>query len=695
MQAKMFLLSVALGCLAPAAFATPVLDNVAAGTAEVHSTASHVQINQQTPQVILNWHSFNIGAAESVHFQQPTHGIALNRVNPAQGASEIAGRLSATGKLIIVNPAGIHFHGTAQVDVAGLLATTGNISDKNFLTGNYHFEDNSGLGGSVTNAGKIKAAEHGFVAFMAPHVENTGHITAHVDQIALYSATKFTLKFGHNGLVHFAVDDHLIKEGVRENKFIMNNGHVLAPSSTAKSVLDNAIHVPEKDVARSVYVEDGKIIFSAQIETPQKVVMRTTSTSSSSTPTKEKERPQSAMSNHSDSDFEIITNPERPPRLDLTRSQPQDADWETVSSPHQGINAAHQLGANWEVIDSPRLSEAFPDDEAGLSPLNLTPRSLHDAGSLTPRPIDADWLTINSPRSVQESDTAKITTGQPINSPHLSRASSDDLSPRSPHEADDAHWMAVDPLSSSITYAEQDVPHPLSKSDLLSTKLLSMSINEMADYIVQNPDFLTDSMTMQRVDSPPSPALSINTQFDLLQTQNPTPLLSPVSASHSDSDYIEVSAANLSDGYDSDFDEFITPPQNKLYRISMLKSIYDAINNSTETQRVAASPRIYNHSDSLSSAHLSSFLLMNDAPAINVKSTAIIPQQLAPQNGAIRTAVVSAAKSMAVPLVTAYEIAKYKFDASYLFYKREKNRICPEAFLSDCKIHMPEIIIIR
>jgi filamentous hemagglutinin family protein len=552
MQAKIFLLSMALGSFIPAAFANPVLDNVAAGTAEVHSTASHVQITQQTPQAVLNWHSFNIGAAESVHFQQPANGIALNRVHPAQGASEIAGRLSATGRLIIVNPAGIHFHGTAQVDVAGLLVTTGNISNKNFLAGNYRFEDNSGLGGSVTNAGKINASEHGFVAFMAPHIENSGHITAHLDQVALYSTTKFTLKFGQNGLVHFAVADHLVKEGVREKKFIANNnGRVLVPASTAKSVLDNAIHVPEQDVARSVYVENGKIIFSAQIETPQKVIAKTTSTttSSSSTATTEKERPQSAMSNHSDSDFEIITNPERPPRLDLAISQPDDADWEIVDSPHPGINFANKLGANWEVIDSPRLSDIFSDDDAG-------------------------------------------------HSPRFSTSSVDSLSPLSQHESDSVK-IITDQTGTSI-----DSPH----------------LDEMASYLAQNPDLLTDSLTLQTSASPHTPVLSIDTQSESLQAENQAELSSPISVSDSDSDYIEVLAANLSDSYDSDFDEFVTPLQNKLYRIKILKSIYDTIDNSVEIPTAVVSPKFSNDSNSLDSGYLPSFTLTNE-----VRSALVLP----------------------------------------------------------------------
>src|SRR3990167_8722612 len=86
-------------------FANPVLDNVAAGNVSIQQTQTTTTVNQSSQKAIINWQSFNIAAPETTHFQQPADGIALNRISPAQGASQIYGRLTATGRIILVNPA--------------------------------------------------------------------------------------------------------------------------------------------------------------------------------------------------------------------------------------------------------------------------------------------------------------------------------------------------------------------------------------------------------------------------------------------------------------------------------------------------------------------------------------------------------------------------------------------------------------
>src|SRR3990167_4179426 len=110
---------------------------------------------------IINWQSFNIGAQESTHFQQPAGGMALNRINPSQGVSEIYGRLTATGQIILMNPAGIYFGPSAYVNVGGLIATTMNMADQDFLQGTYRFSSSlTNYAGSIINRGKIIAANH-------------------------------------------------------------------------------------------------------------------------------------------------------------------------------------------------------------------------------------------------------------------------------------------------------------------------------------------------------------------------------------------------------------------------------------------------------------------------------------------------------------------------------------------------------
>src|SRR5262249_30340738 len=52
--------------------------------------SSSVIINQSSGRAIINWNTFNIGAGESVRFNQPnSSSIALNRVTGGLGPSEI------------------------------------------------------------------------------------------------------------------------------------------------------------------------------------------------------------------------------------------------------------------------------------------------------------------------------------------------------------------------------------------------------------------------------------------------------------------------------------------------------------------------------------------------------------------------------------------------------------------------------
>src|SRR5688572_11251917 len=89
------------------AHSNPQGGSVAAGDINIKQSAGYTEVEQASRQGIVDWNSFNIAAGEHTHFQQPTNGVTLNRINPTQGASTIAGRLTATGRIILVNGAGI------------------------------------------------------------------------------------------------------------------------------------------------------------------------------------------------------------------------------------------------------------------------------------------------------------------------------------------------------------------------------------------------------------------------------------------------------------------------------------------------------------------------------------------------------------------------------------------------------------
>jgi filamentous hemagglutinin family protein len=92
-------------------------------------------INQNANSAIFNWASFNISTGNTVQFIQPsTSSVALNRIFDPN-VTTIAGNLIANGQIYLVNPNGILFGSGANVNVAGLIASTSNMTDARITSG--------------------------------------------------------------------------------------------------------------------------------------------------------------------------------------------------------------------------------------------------------------------------------------------------------------------------------------------------------------------------------------------------------------------------------------------------------------------------------------------------------------------------------------------------------------------------------
>ncbi len=243
--------------------ANPVLDNVASGNVSIQQTPNVTTVNQASQNAIINWQSFNIGANQATHFIQPAGGVALNRISPLQGASQVYGTLTATGKIILINPAGVYFGPNSFVNVGSLIATTSNLTDENFLKGIYHFDAVPGYNGSIVNAGTIQAAQHGLVALVGSNVTNDGKIQANLGHVVLASGDAFTMSFAGNDLIHFAIDKPAANAKVTNNgSVIADGGRILVTAKTASNVLDNIINLNGVLQAKSIYSKNGEIIIS-------------------------------------------------------------------------------------------------------------------------------------------------------------------------------------------------------------------------------------------------------------------------------------------------------------------------------------------------------------------------------------------------------------------------------------------------
>ena len=187
-----FLAGVLTGLLAgAAAHANPDGPTVVHGSAHfAHPGANALDVTT-SPNAIIHWQGFSIGAGEVTRFiQQSASSAVLNRVTGAD-PSAILGQLLSNGRVFLVNPHGIVFGEGAVVDTAGLVASTLGISDADFLAGRYRFDAGPDAG-EVVNQGLIKAGADG-VFLLAPSVENSGVVRTAGGDLVLAAGRRITL----------------------------------------------------------------------------------------------------------------------------------------------------------------------------------------------------------------------------------------------------------------------------------------------------------------------------------------------------------------------------------------------------------------------------------------------------------------------------------------------------------------------
>lgn len=259
--------------------AVPQGGEVAAGDIAItYPTDTQTLITQTTQRGIINWQSFSIGSAEHVHFEQPSaSSITLNRVIGSE-VSRILGRLSATGRIMLVNQAGIFFGPNSVVDVAGLIATTSNIADADFLAGTYRFLQTGNPAASIIAKGQINVAREGIVALMAPGVEHTGVITANLGKVVLGSVAQgssYVVDLYGDDLVHFSVRTSLEVAPRDQNNREMSaavsstgaiyahGGKILLTARDAKGIVHSVINTSGIIEANTVAERHGEIYLDA------------------------------------------------------------------------------------------------------------------------------------------------------------------------------------------------------------------------------------------------------------------------------------------------------------------------------------------------------------------------------------------------------------------------------------------------
>ena len=217
-------LALAMVLLSPAAWSQtlPGGGTVASGTASSDldvgpvmnpsGSGTSMTITQSSQTAIINWESFNVASGTTLTFNQILpDSVTLNRVvgiGYGPSPSYIQGTITANGSIFLVNSAGILFGSSAVVNVGGLVASTLDISDTDFLNGaaladpHYIFTETVGVGAPIVNQGQLTAAAGGTIALLAARIENQpgATISAPAGSVVFGAARGVNLDFYDDGL---------------------------------------------------------------------------------------------------------------------------------------------------------------------------------------------------------------------------------------------------------------------------------------------------------------------------------------------------------------------------------------------------------------------------------------------------------------------------------------------------------------
>ncbi len=231
--------------------ALPSGARVAAGLASFNKNGNHLNITTSN-KAIINYNSFNIGRKEGVRFIQPSSSsVVLNRVVKANNPSSILGSLNANGRVFLVNPAGIYFGANSKVNANSFLATTLNITNDNFLKGNYQFNKMKNYADSyIVQKGSITVSPEGFVILASPLLSSQGSIMAKAGHITLGATDNFYVEFDPSGLVRY---------DYKQNKITNNDKPIALPKEYANSIINSVVNTDTINKVIKI-VKHGNII---------------------------------------------------------------------------------------------------------------------------------------------------------------------------------------------------------------------------------------------------------------------------------------------------------------------------------------------------------------------------------------------------------------------------------------------------
>jgi len=233
--------ALALAGSAAMAGGLPTGGTVVGGQGNIATAGNAMTINQASSKLAIDWQSFSVGQGNSVNFVQPSaSAIALNSVLGSD-VSVIQGAINANGKVFLLNPNGVLFTPTAQVNVGGIVASTLAMSTSDFMAGNYKLTGSSS--NAVVNQGNITAVDDGTqggsIALIAAKIVNDGNLSATGGSVQMAAASDVTLDLG--GPVKLTVNKGALNAQIDNGGAIQADGGTIYLTAMAVDALTSAV----------------------------------------------------------------------------------------------------------------------------------------------------------------------------------------------------------------------------------------------------------------------------------------------------------------------------------------------------------------------------------------------------------------------------------------------------------------------
>ncbi|MCA8836818.1 MAG: filamentous hemagglutinin N-terminal domain-containing protein, partial [Proteobacteria bacterium] len=249
----------ALVLTSPGALAAPEGGKVRQGDASIEQDDDNTNVRQLSRNAVIDWRSFNVARHESVNFIQPSSdSLTINAIHDAR-PTDVRGRITANGRVALLNPNGVIFGPHSVIDVGGLLAGAVKF-ERIDEAGRLH--TSAGAPGSMLiHGGLIQASQS--VALVGTHLENSGTILAQLGSVELASGNLSTVDFDGSGLIHLGLSDAMAGSLNLTSTSRVEAGTIAVSIRQTNQILDELVNVEGVLRANSVRRENGRIVLAA------------------------------------------------------------------------------------------------------------------------------------------------------------------------------------------------------------------------------------------------------------------------------------------------------------------------------------------------------------------------------------------------------------------------------------------------